>query len=126
MRWYLSPLRSFLKTLLSWVERRQDRSPRRDSASLLAREVHVPTPLVTAASAAVLFFVLLPETGLAEARGPLDKIRKALAALDGAPCISIGARSYVQTPQSMDQMLRETEDKVKSAKSSGKSRTEHD
>ena len=62
--WYLSPLRKTLKTLLSWIETRQGESPRKDQASLLGREVHVPTPLVTAGSAAVLFFVLLPETGL--------------------------------------------------------------
>jgi putative nucleotidyltransferase with HDIG domain len=64
-RWLLKPIASTLKTLLGWVERGQDESHlRMESSSLLAREVHVPTPLVTAGAAAVLFFVLLPETGL--------------------------------------------------------------
>src|SRR5882672_6138443 len=67
-RWYLTPLRRFLRTLLHWTETRVGESPRKDSSSILAREVHVPTPLVTAGAAAVLFFVLLPETSLVPQR----------------------------------------------------------
>jgi putative nucleotidyltransferase with HDIG domain len=62
--WYLSSVRRFLKTLLAWVETREDKSARKDHGTFLAREVHIPTPLVTAGCAIVLFFVLLPETGL--------------------------------------------------------------
>ncbi len=62
--WYLAPLRKLLKTLLSWVENRQGERPRRES-TFLSREIHIPTPLVTAGAAIVLFCVLLPETGMA-------------------------------------------------------------
>jgi putative nucleotidyltransferase with HDIG domain len=67
MNWMLNPLRKFLKTLLSWVDAHQERKTRlsSDPGKFLSREVHIPTPLVTAAAAAVLFCVLLPETGLA-------------------------------------------------------------
>jgi putative nucleotidyltransferase with HDIG domain len=73
-RWYLAPLRNTLKSILSWIETPEETSARKDAGSFFAREIHVPTPLVTAGSAAVLFFVLLPETGLAA---------KKIAALSG-------------------------------------------
>lgn len=50
--------------MLHWTESRQTESPRKEAGGFLGREVHVPTPLVTAGSAFVMFFVLLPETGL--------------------------------------------------------------
>jgi putative nucleotidyltransferase with HDIG domain len=62
--WFLNSLRKFLKTLLSWVETHQTVKTRKESSGFLAREVHIPTPLVTAGAAAVLFCVLLPETGM--------------------------------------------------------------
>src|SRR5258708_40255190 len=63
-RWWLGWLRRLLQSLLSWVDAVQGRNFRKEKTPLLSREVHVPTPLVTAGAAAVLFFILLPETGL--------------------------------------------------------------
>lgn len=63
-RWWLDWLKRFLQSLLSWVDAVQRQSPRKERSPLLSREVHVPTPVVTAGAAAVLFFILLPETGL--------------------------------------------------------------
>jgi len=63
-QWWVDWFKRFLQSLLTWVDSVQTKSPREERASLLSREVHVPTPLVTAGAATVLFFILLPETGL--------------------------------------------------------------
>jgi len=63
-RWWLEWARRFLQSMLSWIESLLGQSPRKDRTPILAREVHVPTPIVTAGAAAVLFLILLPETGL--------------------------------------------------------------
>jgi len=49
--------------MLEWVTRVEDRSPRQQATSLLARQVHIPTPIVTIGSAVVLFLLLLPQVG---------------------------------------------------------------
>jgi LPXTG-motif cell wall-anchored protein len=67
-RWWLEWMRRFLQSLLTWVESLLGQSPRKERVPILSREVHVPTPLVTAGAAAVLFLVLLPETGMASQR----------------------------------------------------------
>ena len=61
---WLRAFRRLLQGMLSWVEALQKRSPRKEGRSFFSREVHIPTPLVTAGAAAVLFFILLPEVGL--------------------------------------------------------------
>ncbi len=63
-----SGLRRFLQSMLTWIDSLQDRSARQDRASFLSREIHVPTPLVTAAAVGVLFIILLPEIGLSPQR----------------------------------------------------------
>lgn len=67
-RWWLDWSRKLLQSLLAWIDDVQDRSPRKERTPFLAREIHVPTPLVTAGSVAVLFFILLPETGMTAPR----------------------------------------------------------
>lgn len=67
-RWWLEWARRLLQSMLAWVESILGQSPRKDRLPLLSREVHVPTPLVTLGAGAVLFLVLLPETGLATQR----------------------------------------------------------
>ncbi len=57
-----------LQSMLEWVNRIQDKSPRQEASSLLARQVHIPTPIVTVGSAVVLFMLLLPQVGFAPAR----------------------------------------------------------
>jgi len=52
-----------LQSLLDWVTRIQDKSPRQQASSLLARRIHIPTPIVTVGSAIVLFALLLPQVG---------------------------------------------------------------
>ena len=64
IHWWMGWLKRLLQSLLTWVNAVEDESPRKDKASFLSRDVHVPTPLVTAGAAAVLFFVLIPEIGL--------------------------------------------------------------
>ncbi len=54
--------------MLDWVNRLQDKSPRQKAASLLSRQVHIPTPIVTVGSAVVLFMLLLPQVGFAVSR----------------------------------------------------------
>src|SRR4051812_27368393 len=66
--WWLDWFRRLLQTLLAWVTQVEDKSPRKERASRLTREVHVPTPVVAAGVAAVLFFILIPETGLVPVR----------------------------------------------------------
>ncbi len=65
-RWVWEGLRNVLVSLLQWVNTKRDvsESARKERRSILQRDVHVPTPLVTAIAAAVLFFVLLPEVGM--------------------------------------------------------------
>jgi cyclic-di-AMP phosphodiesterase PgpH len=63
-RWWLDWARRLLQSILSWIEQVQQRSPRKDRDSLLSKEVHVPTPIVAAGAALVLFCLLLPEAGL--------------------------------------------------------------
>jgi cyclic-di-AMP phosphodiesterase PgpH len=60
MKWWLSGLERILKSLLDWISRLQNKSPRQEASSFFARRVHVPTPLVTVGSALVLFGLLLP------------------------------------------------------------------
>lgn len=64
IRWWMGWVKRLLQSLLAWISAVEDESPRKDKTSFLSREVHVPTPLVTAGAAAVLFFVLIPEIGL--------------------------------------------------------------
>src|SRR5207302_7325687 len=52
-----------LQSMLDWVNRLQQKRPRQQASSLLARQVHVPTPIVTVGSALVLFALLLPQVG---------------------------------------------------------------
>ncbi len=52
-----------LQSILDWIKRIQSRSPRQQATSLLARQVHIPTPIVTAGSAIMLFALLLPQIG---------------------------------------------------------------
>ncbi len=52
-----------LQSLLDWTNRLQDRSPRQRASSLLARQVHIPTPMVTVGAALMLFALLLPQVG---------------------------------------------------------------
>lgn len=63
MRWWLQTLKKTLQAALAWVDSGLNRSPRQEASSLLAREVHVPTPLVTTGSAVILFALLLPQVG---------------------------------------------------------------
>jgi putative nucleotidyltransferase with HDIG domain len=63
-KWWLNGIKRTLQSMLEWVNRLQDRSPRQQASSLLARNVHIPTPIVTAGSALVLFALLLPQVGL--------------------------------------------------------------
>lgn len=75
------------------------------------------------------FSLLLPETGLSDAREPLEKIRLSLveaARARGWPVtFSLASRSYVQTPASVDEMLKGTGEVMRTLKSSGKDRSEH-
>ena len=64
-RWWLDWFRRFLQSILAWVDAVQSKSPRTNRVAWHAREVHVPTALITGGVAAVLFFILLPETGFA-------------------------------------------------------------
>jgi len=64
MRWWLYWIQRFLQSVLTWLQSVQKKSPRKERASFLSREVHVPTPVVTLGAALVLFFILVPETGL--------------------------------------------------------------
>ncbi len=61
VKWWLNGFRRILQSLLDWVNRAQDKNPRQEASSLLARQVHVPTPIVTVGSALVLFALLLPQ-----------------------------------------------------------------
>src|SRR5437016_5111899 len=63
-KWWLNGIKRTLQSLLEWVNHIQDRSPRQQASSLLSRNVHIPTPIVTAGSALVLFALLLPQVGL--------------------------------------------------------------
>ena len=75
------------------------------------------------------FSLLLPETGLSDAREPLEKIRLSLveaARARGWPVtFTIGAKTFVQTPRSVDEMLKESAAMVASSKKIGKDRVEH-
>ena len=62
--WWLNGIKRALQSMLDWVNRIQHRSPRQQASSILARNVHIPTPVVTAGSAVVLFALLLPAVGL--------------------------------------------------------------
>ncbi len=68
MKWWLNGLKGFLQSLLDWVNRLQNKSPRQQASSLLAKQVHIPTPIVTIGSAAVLFMLLLPQVGFEPGR----------------------------------------------------------
>src|ERR1019366_3830234 len=61
--WWLKGIQRMLQSLLDWTNRIQDRSPRQQASSLLARQVHIPTPIVTAGAALMLFALLLPQVG---------------------------------------------------------------
>jgi putative nucleotidyltransferase with HDIG domain len=61
MRWWLEKVKKALQTALGWVNSALDRSPREEASSLLAREIHVPTPIVTAGTALILFALLVPQ-----------------------------------------------------------------
>src|ERR1035437_610456 len=63
-KWWLNGLKRLLQSMLDWVNRAQGRSPRLAASSLLAREVHIPSPVVTVGSALILFALLLPQVGL--------------------------------------------------------------
>ncbi len=63
-RWWLGWLKRLLQSLLSWINQVEGANPRKEKRTFLSRDVHVPTPLVAAGAAAVLFFVLVPEIGL--------------------------------------------------------------
>ena len=63
-RWWLAWSRRLLQTLLAWITQLEGKSPRKEKASFMTREVHVPTPVVAAGVGLVLFFILVPETGL--------------------------------------------------------------
>ena len=63
-RWWLAWMQRLLQSLLSWVTAVQRETPRKDKKSLLSREVHVPTPVITAGVMLVLFVILSPEFGL--------------------------------------------------------------
>jgi putative nucleotidyltransferase with HDIG domain len=65
LKWWLNGFKSILQSMLDWINRVQDRSPRQEASSLLARQVHIPTPIVTGGSAVVLFMLLLPQVGFA-------------------------------------------------------------
>ena len=71
------------------------------------------------------FAVLLPETGLAEAKEALAKIRSGLGVAASGVGFSIGARSFVQTPRTVEAMLQEAGAHLVAAKKAGKGRTEH-
>lgn len=60
MKWWLGHTKHILQSLLDWVNRLNDRSPRQEASSLLAKRVHIPTPIVAVGSAIVLFALLLP------------------------------------------------------------------
>src|SRR5690242_6852685 len=62
-KWWLQWLRGLLQSLLDWVNHTLAKSPRQQASSLLSREVHVPTPIVTAGSAFILFALLLAQVG---------------------------------------------------------------
>jgi len=64
-KWWLNGLKRTLQSMLDWVNRIQSKSPRRGASSLLARQVHIPTPIVAVGSAVVLFMLLLPQVGFA-------------------------------------------------------------
>lgn len=63
MRWWLEGTRKVLQALLTWIDAGLNRSPRQEASSILAREVHVPTPIVTLGAALILFALLLPQIG---------------------------------------------------------------
>ena len=62
-KWWLRWAGGMLQSMLDWVHRAQTQSPRREASSLLARQIHIPTPVVTAGSAVVLFALLVPQVG---------------------------------------------------------------
>jgi len=62
-RWWLNGVKRALQSTLEWINRTETRNPRRQRSSLLAKEVHVPTPIVTIGSALILFVLLLPQVG---------------------------------------------------------------
>jgi len=62
-KWWLKGIKRTLQTLLEWVHRAENQNPRQKSPSFLAREIHIPTPIVTVGSALVLFALLLPQVG---------------------------------------------------------------
>src|SRR5436309_7120518 len=67
-KWWLNRFKNALQSMLDWVNRVQNKSPRQEASSLLARQVHVPTPVVTVSSAVVLFVLLLPQVGTSVSR----------------------------------------------------------
>ena len=66
--WWLNGLKRMLQSMLDWIHRAEDLSPRRKVPSLLARQIHVPTPIVTVGAALVLFVMLLPQVGFTLSR----------------------------------------------------------
>jgi len=50
--WWLNGLKRMLQSMLDWVHRVENRSPRRQASSLLGRQIHIPTPIVTLGAAA--------------------------------------------------------------------------
>jgi len=62
-KWWLDTLKRTLQAMLDWVHREENRNPRQGAPSLLTHEIHIPTPIVTVGSAAVLFALLLPQVG---------------------------------------------------------------
>src|SRR5258706_7728807 len=61
--WWLKGIQRMLQSLLDWTNRIQNRSPRQQASSLLARQVHIPTPMVTIGAAIMLFALLVPQVG---------------------------------------------------------------
>jgi len=61
--WWLNGLKRALQSMLDWVHRAEKQNPRQKAPSLLARQIHIPTPIVTVGAAAVLFAMLLPQVG---------------------------------------------------------------
>jgi putative nucleotidyltransferase with HDIG domain len=66
--WWLNGLKRMLQSMLDWVHRAENRSPLRKAPSLLGREIHVPTPIVTLGSAVMMFALLLPQAGFTLSR----------------------------------------------------------
>lgn len=62
--WAWEPIKRALQGSLAWIEahQRKTAAPRRHEG-FLAREIHIPTPLITGAIALVLFALLIPQVG---------------------------------------------------------------